>query len=67
MIDDIIAPRNPIMRVNYEVFRSSVKSWESLFREASEYAAKIGEQRLINISHCCDHSDSVVTVWYWGK
>lgn len=55
------------MKVHYEVFRSSFQSWESLFREASAFAEKIGEQRLINISHSCDNADSVVTVWYWGK
>ena len=50
------------MNVKYEVFRGTLASWETLFREASEFAASIGHDRLINISHSCDHSNGVVTV-----
>ena len=55
------------MKVRFEIFRSSTKSWQSLFEEAAQFASKIGQQRVINISHSCDHSTGVVTVWYWGK
>ena len=53
------------MNVKYEVFRGTLATWETLFREASEFATSIGRDRLINISHSCDHSNGVVTVWYW--
>ena len=53
------------MKVKYEVFRGTLATWETLFRQASEFAATLGRERVINISHSCDHSDGVVTVWYW--
>jgi hypothetical protein len=53
------------MSVQYKVFRSTFSSWDELFQEASEFASDLGRDRLISISHSCDHSDGVVTVWYW--
>ena len=55
------------MKIQFEAFRTSTKYWETIFREASEFASKLGQERLINISHSCDYGDSVVTVWYWGE
>ncbi len=55
------------MKVSYQMFRSSFKSWDELFLEAAEFASTIEEMRLINITQCCDNNNSVVTVWYWGK
>ena len=55
------------MRAQFKVFKSSTKLWDTLFKEAVNFASRIGEQRLINISHCCDNNDAVVTVWYWDK
>ena len=54
-----------MMNVKYEMFRGTLATWETLFSEASEFATSIGRDRLINISHSCDHSNGVVTVWYW--
>lgn len=51
--------------VHFRVFRSSMTSWNNLFAEAAQFASSIGPQRLISISHSSDHSDGVVTVWYW--
>jgi hypothetical protein len=53
------------MRVAYEQFRGTFASWDSLFQEAADFATAIGRERLISISHSADHSDGVVTVWYW--
>jgi hypothetical protein len=53
------------MRVQYKVFRGVFSTWETLFLQASEFASAVGRDRLISISHSCDHSDGVVTVWYW--
>ena len=53
------------MNVKYKVFRGRLASWETLFKEASEFATSVGRDRMINISHSCDHRDGVVTVWYW--
>jgi hypothetical protein len=53
------------MNATYKVFRGSLASWKSLFREASEFATTLGKDHVINISHSCDSSDGVVTVWYW--
>ena len=55
------------MRVNYKMFKSYVKSWQTLFDEASEFATRLGSDKLINISHACDQNVATVTVWYWGK
>ncbi len=55
------------MRVAYRIFRGTLSSWDTLFREASEFAAKIGPDHLISISHSADHHDGVVTVWYWER
>ncbi len=55
------------MKVRYQVFKSQYRSWDDLFKEASDFASKIGPERLINISHACDHHMGTVTVWYWGK
>jgi hypothetical protein len=55
------------MHTHYRVFRSSSKTWAQLFNEASEFADKVGPEKLINITHSCDHSDAVVVVWFWDK
>jgi hypothetical protein len=54
------------MRVYFQVFRSAMASWASLFQQAADAAARVGPERLISISHSEDHNDGVVTVWYWG-
>ena len=51
--------------VHYKVFRSSFKSWESLFLEAATFAESVGRDHLIGISHSEDENNGVVTVWYW--
>ena len=53
------------MRVEYRVFRGSLASWATLFEEAAQFASQVAAERLISISHSCDHHDGVVTVWYW--
>ena len=55
------------MITQYRMFKSSTKSWQTLFNEASEFANQIGSSRLISISHSCDQSSAVVVVWFWDK
>lgn len=52
-------------RLQYEVFRGTLSSWDDLFTRASDFASVLGPERVLTISHSCDHSDGVVTVWYW--
>jgi hypothetical protein len=52
--------------VHFQFFKSSFKSWESLFEEAAAFAEGIGPERLIGISHSEDENSGVVTVWYWS-
>jgi hypothetical protein len=52
-------------KVTYKHFRGTLKTWDTLFREAAEFASMVGEERLISISHSADHSDGIVPVWYW--
>jgi hypothetical protein len=54
------------MEVRFEIFRGVLATWDELFRQAAEFATRIGRDRLISISHSADSSDGVVTVWYWG-
>jgi len=51
-------------RMAYRVLRGTFATWEALFAEASHFAAELGPERLLSISHSADRSDGVVTVWY---
>ena len=53
------------MRVQFRVFRGTLKSWQTLFDEAATFASEVGPERLITISQSADQADGVVTVWYW--
>lgn len=54
--------------LNYKVFESAWDSWDSLFKQASEFADSIGRENVLNISHSCDGNNrGVVTVWYWKR
>ena len=55
------------MKVRFQVFRGLFSTWESLFEQAAEFASKIGKDNVIGISHSEDHSDGIVTVWYWAE
>lgn len=55
------------MQVCFKQFASAFQSWHALFSEAAAFATTIGKDKLISISHSCDHSTGVVTVWYWGQ
>ncbi len=55
------------MKVKFQVFRGIFSSWETLFKQAAEFATKIGKDKLINISHSEDQVQGVVTVWYWAE
>ena len=54
------------MLVQFKIFESSFQSWETLFREAAEFASHV--DRLISISHSQAGPGlggmGVVTVWY---
>jgi len=53
------------MVVKFKYFKSLLP-WETLFADASEFAAKIGRERLIGISHSHTGFEGVVAVWYWA-
>ncbi|HZZ45137.1 MAG TPA: hypothetical protein VFE58_19530 [Tepidisphaeraceae bacterium] len=53
------------MSVRFKFFRGVLKSWDSLFDEAAEFASTLKPERLISISHSADQGKGVVTVWYW--
>lgn len=55
------------MRVVYKYFRGTLKTWDDLFDEAAKFATEIGEERLITISHSCDSSNGIITIWYWSE
>jgi hypothetical protein len=53
------------MQVRYKLFKSSMKSWETLSDEAAAFATEIGRERLISIAVADDHGTGVIFVWYW--
>jgi len=53
------------MRVRFQLFHSSIKSWRDLCAEAAAFASELGKERVINISMSEDHHDGVIVVWYW--
>ncbi|MBN2475565.1 MAG: hypothetical protein JXB62_13215 [Pirellulales bacterium] len=71
--EDLQAPQVPLVRapgeprVAFRHFCERWSSWDELFQRAADFATAIGPERLISISHSADHSDGVVTVWYWRK
>lgn len=54
-------------KVTYEVIKGTFASWAELFDQAAEIATRVGRNRLIGISHSSEHSQGVVTVWYWDS
>ena len=54
----------PNSEVKFELFRSTMKSWEKLCAEAAAFATGKGAERIINISMSEDHSKGVIVVWY---
>jgi hypothetical protein len=53
-------------RVQFQVFRGTFASWQTLFSDAAEFATRMGRGRVISISHSEDRNEGVVTVWYWS-
>jgi hypothetical protein len=53
------------MTLQFEVFRSRVSTWDSLFEDASRFATGIGKERLVTITTSADQGDGIVVVWYW--
>ncbi|MFC1726536.1 hypothetical protein ACFL4T_13015 [candidate division KSB1 bacterium] len=53
------------MIVKFKEFRGLFDTWDNLYKDAADYASKIGKDKLINISQAV-HAMPVVTVWYWG-
>ena len=62
----IIVFKAIFMKMKFKMFRGLFASWDTLFTHASEFATKIGKDRVINISHSNSRRDGVVTVWYWS-
>lgn len=53
-------------KLQYKTFKSSWDSWDNLFKQASEFADRIGRENVLNISQSCNgNNEGVVTVWYW--
>jgi len=53
------------MQVRFQLFKSSLKSWQDLCADAAAFASQIGRDRLINLSLSEDHNEGVIIVWYW--
>lgn len=61
------------MEVRCRTFQSDSKSWESLYKEAAEFASTIERENLINVSVAgyggvdgfALGSTGIIFVWYW--
>jgi hypothetical protein len=53
------------MQVKFQVWKSGIQSWETMFRNAANFASQLPKDRLINISHSSERGIGVVAVWYW--
>ena len=53
------------MDVRYRQFRGTLCTWDELFEEAGRFAAELGFEKVINISHSADGGNGTVVVWYW--
>jgi hypothetical protein len=53
------------MHVRFQLFKSTIKSWNDLCAEAAAFASEKGRDQLISISVSEDHNDGVIVVWYW--
>lgn len=55
------------MQVRHKLFKSALKSWDTLCDEAARFATEVGRERLINISvsHADVGGQAVIFVWYW--
>lgn len=59
--------------VAFKTFESQTKSWDALFKEASDFATEVGRENLINITvdtmggaeWTGVFSVGQVVVWYW--
>lgn len=52
-------------RLEYQIFRGVLSTWDDLFRQAADFANELGPERVVSISHSEDRNDGVVAVWYW--
>ena len=59
--------RGAAVTVKCEIFKSTMQSWQSLAEDAAEFATKVGQQNLINISVSAEGagSEGCIFVWYW--
>jgi hypothetical protein len=55
------------VQVRHKLFKSTLKSWETLCEEAAAFASKVGKDRLINISVTQGDTGGkgVIFVWFW--
>jgi hypothetical protein len=53
------------MRVLFKTFENQFAGRSRVLQKAAEFAAELGPDRLINITHSQDHHDAIITVWYW--
>ena len=55
------------MAVRHRIFESVSKSWDDLAKEAEDFAASVGRDKLINISMAASGATwkGLIVVWYW--
>jgi len=67
-----LIPVEENMVLKAKIFESSMKSWESMCSEVSEFATGIGPERLVNVSVASAGGEwsgvgafGTIVVWYW--
>jgi hypothetical protein len=60
-----------MINLQFEVFRSQgfadAGTPENVFTHAARFAADIGRDRVLSLTHVMDDRYNIVTVWYWGE
>ena len=64
--DDCRQALQDVTKLDYRYYRGSWQSWEDLFAQASAFAASIGPERVVSLSHSSEGADGVVVVWFWS-
>jgi hypothetical protein len=59
-----------MINLQFEIFRSQgfadAGMPESTFARAAQFAAALGRDRVLSVTHVMDERYNIVTVWYWG-
>ena len=54
-------------QMKFRKFTAYIKSWETVFQEAADFASSVGREQVVSVSHSEDHNEAIITVWFWDE